>query len=295
MNVSPASISLDLAAFRSQALGSLIGSSSAGRKETGWALARQAALDGVPSSVSSILGKAGGLNGVSPAGRNPALFDPESAYRMMSVIKGNDVSYRAQFFELSEMGAAVSQMRDAGQGIGSIDATTGDPAIASRVQDFVAQYNVWVERFDPDMQRGGLLADTQAAQVARHELAQSVESIFNGARDGVHGLADLGVTIDPSSGRASFDSARLDSVLASNRTGAVDALQEFGANFTRSASLLNSDGNFIPNRLNNLDRVIHYFDEHKVALQNEFGSGDSPAPSGRVAQALAAYNQRYGV
>lgn len=144
------------------------------------------------------------------------------------------------------------------------------------------------------MQNGGLLADVQAAQISRYELKQSIGNVFNGAGDGVHGLADLGVTIDQHSGLATLDTLRLNALLASNKQGGVNALNEFAANFARSASLLNLEGNFIPNRLNNLQRVIDYFAERKISLQNEFGTGDAARPSGVVAQALAAYNQRYG-
>ncbi|MFZ2854163.1 MAG: flagellar filament capping protein FliD [Rhodocyclaceae bacterium] len=286
MSVTAAYLSQSLATFRSQALTSLIGTASG---------AGQSATEGGAPDFSALLAnKVGDVQGLSGAGRNPALYDPESAYKMMSVINGNDVLYKAQFSELSQMESWVAQMENAGQKLSGIDASTGDQEIASRVQEFVAQYNGWVERFNPDMQRGGVLADTQAAQLARHELKESIRNIFNGARDGVHGLADLGIAIDEKSGAASFDSARFDSLLATNRKGAVDALQEFSANFTKSASLLNSDGNIIPNRLDNLSKVIDYFDEHKVSLQNEFGTGDAPRSSGRVAEALAAYNQRYG-
>jgi flagellar capping protein FliD len=185
-------------------------------------------------------------------------------------------------------------MQDAGQSLGSIDSSTSNEDIATRLQNFVGQYNGWVERFNPDMQRGGLLADTQAAQVSRYELDQSIKNIFNGAKDGVHGLADLGISIDQNTKLASLDTTRLNSLLAGNQQGGVDALQEFSANFAKSASLLNSDGNFIPNRLNNLSKVIGYIAENKTSLQSEFGTGDPAKPSGLVAQALAAYNQRFG-
>lgn len=296
MNVSPASISFQLAAFRSQALGSLIGPSSTAGNETLWAaVSRQALSDSEAAGMPSAPGKAGDLKGLSPAGRNLALRDPESAYRMMSVINGNDVSFKAQFSELSQMKSYVAQMQEAGQSLGGIGADASNEGIASRLQSFVAQYNGWVERFNPDLQRGGLLADTQAAQVSRYELDQSIKNIFNGAGNGVHGLADLGISLDPESGLAALDSARLDALLTSNRPGALSALQEFSANFTKSASLLNAEGNFIPNRLNNLSRVIDYFADHKASLQQEFGTGDAAKPRGQLARALAAYQEQYGV
>lgn len=296
MNVSSASISLSLATFRSQALGALISSSSTADNDALWAtIAGKFATQEASADPLSMLGKSGDVKGLSAAGRNLGLYDPESAYKMMSVINGKDVSHKAQFSELSEMKSYLAQMQDAGQSLGGIEMSASNEEITSRLQNFVGQYNGWVERFSPDMENGGLLADMQAAQVSRYELKQSIENIFNGARDGVHGLADLGVSIDPNSKLASLDTARLGSLLAGNRQGGIDALQEFSANFAKSASLLNSDGNFIPNQLNNLSRVIDYYAENKTSLQSEFGTGDPAKPSGQVARALAAYNQRFGV
>lgn len=282
MNLSSASISLGLATFRSQAMNSLFNSADTASEDALWAsLTRQPVVEKGAVSAS--------LNGISPAGRNLALFDPESAYKMMSVINHNDVSYKAQFSELSQMKSDISQMEAEGLALGQLSSSSSNGEMATRLQQFVGQYNAWVERFDPDLQSGGLLADTQAAQVARYELDQSIENGFNGAADGVHGLADLGLVIDPNTHLATLDIARLDSLLASNRQGAVNTLHQFSANFAKSASLLNSEGNFMPNQLNNLSKVIDYFADHKTALQNEFGSGDAARPNAQVAQALAAY------
>jgi flagellar capping protein FliD len=224
-----------------------------------------------------------------------ALPDPESAYKMMTVINGDDVYYKAQFSELSQMKSAVFQMQDAGQGLGSISLSTGIDSIKSQLQDFVGQYNRFIQRFDPDMQQGGLLADTQAAEASRFELEQNVNNRFFGAKDGVHGLSDLGITIDSNTRLASLDATKLDLLLATNKQGVVDTVQEFSANFTKSASLLNADGNFILKQLDNLNRAINFITDNKPSLQAEFGTGNAAKPAGQVAQALAAYNQTYGV
>lgn len=299
MNLSPASILLDLASFRSQALGSLIGSGADGKSDALWqTVFKGVTSDSASASPLSIVSKGGEVSdvkGLSSSGRNLGLFDPESAYKMMSVINNNDVSFKAQFSELSQMKSYVSQMHDAGQHLGSISESSSDESVAAQLQEFVGQYNGWVQRFNPDMEQGGAMADAQAAQISRYELDQSIKNPFNGARDGVHGLADLGISIDPNTKLASLDTGRLNSLLANNRKGAIDTVQEFSANFAKSAELLNSAGNFIPNRLNNLDKVIDYFAEHKRDLQQEFGTGDVAKPSGTIAQALAAYQQTYGV
>ena len=184
----------------------------------------------------------------------------------MTVINNKDVTYKAQFSELSQMQSYVTEMQQEGQSLAGIKTSTSNDSIQSQLEKFAGHYNDWVQRFDADMQKGGLLSDTQAAQVSRYELEQSVENIFNGASDGLHGLSDLGFSIDPNTKLATFDHTKLNAVLASNKQGAVDTLQEFSANFAKSAELLNSAGNFIPNRLANLDRVIDYITDNKTCL-----------------------------
>lgn len=231
--------------------------------------------------------------GLSVTGRNPDLFDPESAYRMMTAINRREVGYKAEFAEMRDMGAMLDSLRGEALALGGVDAAMDGDAIRLRVQEFAAAYNRWIDRFDQGLAPGGLLAGTQAAQVSHWELEQSVESLFNGVRDGLHGMRDLGVTIDAGSDRMHLDSARLDAVLAKNRAGAIGTLRDFSANFARSAELLNAPGNFIPNRLDKLDRVIDYLHDNDQALHAEFGLGDAPRPTGEVARALAVYNAIY--
>jgi hypothetical protein len=240
---------------------------------------------------SSDTAPASGIQGVAPVGRNMALADPESAYKMMNVINNRDVYYKAQFAELSQMKSHIFRMQDAGQSLGSIELSTGNDGIKSRLQEFVGQYNNWILRFSTDLRKEGLLADTQAAQVSHYELEQNIKNRFFGIGHGVRGMGDLGFSIDPNTRLASLDTAKLDALLATNKQGAVNAVQEFGVNFAKSASMLNSDNNFILNQLDNLNRAIHYIADNKDSLQKEFGTGDAAIPTGQIAQALALYNQ----
>jgi hypothetical protein len=295
MNISPASLLFGIADFKSQALSLLTNSAPDFRNDFLSALlAPQQDSNKAPTDILSLL-TGGGIKGLSSDGRNMALFDPESAYKMMSVINNRDVTYKAQFSEISQMQSYVSGMQDAGQSLGSIALSTGNDSIKSQLQNFTDQYNHWIQRFNPDMQKGGLLADTQAAQVSIYELEQSVKNIFNGIKGGVHGLRDLGVSMDPHTKLATLDATKLDAILTANKQGAVDTLQDFSANFSKSAGLLNAKDNFIPNQLNNLNKVIHYVADNKQNLQTEFGTGDPAKPTGQIAEALAAYNQTYGV
>lgn len=228
-------------------------------------------------------------SGVSPTGRNTALFDPESAYRMMTTINHKDVSYKAEFAEMSAMKSELALMQEEGLKLGHLDATATDDEITTHVQQFADAYNRWIDRFDEELESGGILAGTQAAKVSQWELEQSIENIFHGAHDGVRGLPALGLTTDPVNNRAQFDASNLKSILTSNKSGVLGALREFGAHFSRSAELLISEDNFVDNRLDNLGRAIHFIDTNKVALQAEFGRGDDVKPSGNITSALARY------
>lgn len=290
------SLALRLASQRTQSFDSLLGTLSGKGASGGFdaLFGGSSALSGVDGLLSEI-GFGGTVDGLSPLGRKLSLFDPESAFRMMTDINNRDVTYKAQFAELSEMKAAVGEMRRAGETLAARmndAATAGDPAaLAAQLQSFVTQYNDWVGRFEGTVKSGGLLAGTQAAEVSLHELRQSVMNIFNGAAGGVRGMPDLGLSIDPATHLATLDGNRLQSVLASNRDGAVAAVGEFGRHFARSAELLVSEHNFIPNRLANLDRVIDYIGDHRSSLQAEFGLGDPARVSTPVAKALAAYER----
>lgn len=233
-----------------------------------------------PLASVSPLSPVPGVAGLSASGRNLALADPEAAYRMMSLINNVEVQSRAQYAELTRMKTGLQQMQDAGVNLASADGAR------LKVLGFVTQYNNWIARFAPDLQPGGLLAGTRAAQISRYELEQNFNNRFFGADDGVHGMGDLGVSIDPVSHLASVDTAKLDAMLASNRGGVADTLKEFGSNFAKSAGMLVSDGNFVQRQLDNLSRAIHFIYDNKASLQQEFGTGDAPRPV--AADGLAA-------
>lgn len=249
-------------------------------------------------SASSDLMSLLGLNtsqGLSTNGRNLSLFDPESGYKMMSVINSKDVTYKAQFSELSEMKTAVAGMQQAGQTLGKVTDSLDNESIKTKLQAFADKYNEWIKRFDGTVKSDGLLAGTQAAEISLYELEQSVENVFNGAKDGFHGLRDLGFSINQNTNLASIDTSKLDAALSANKSGAINTINEFSANFAKSAELLNSANNFIPNRLANLDRAIDYISDNKSSLQAEFGLGDPAKPSAQVTKALATYNQVFRI
>lgn len=295
------SLKLQIANVESQTVGLLVSSTPASGKASGAAnfadilgagkTAGTSSLDALLSSAAGV----SGTNGVSAAGRNMALFDPESAYRMMTGINRFAVNFKAEASEMSDMKSYISTLQQEAVTLGSTAGSTSNDEIRGRVQAFANAYNGWMQRFGSELQDGGMLAGTQAAKVSQYELEQSIANPFNGAMNGVHGMADLGLSIDPVTKLATVDNARLDATLASNKTAAIDALHEFTAHFAKSAELLNSAGNFITNRLDNLTRAISYIDTNVTSLQAEFGLGDPAKPTGQQAKALANYNATHGV
>ena len=269
MTISATTALHQLTAFRSQALDFLTDTSSG-------------------KSFSNILGdKAGGL---SSSGRNMALFDPESAFSMMTKINGYEVAFKSQFAELSQLGNAVETMESSGTELmNDVDVSDSHADIKSDLQQFVDSYNAWADRFAPSVAAGGMLDNIQAGEISIYELEQSLGSIFNGAMSGFSGLPDIGVSIDPTTHRASIDTTRLDSALAANKTGVVATIDEFAANFAKSADMLNQKDNFIPRQLNNYSGAIEYIASNRSSLEAEFGSGDPAKPTNTQAKALAAY------
>lgn len=291
MNIT-AALTQNIADFQSQVLGSLFGPvGNVAGDLFSTLLGQQTGRNQAPAADPLGAGKS--ANALAAKGRNLSLFDPESAFRLSTHINNRDVLYKAQFAELNQIKSGVSQLQAAGEVLSKIDTETKPAAVEGLLQNFVDRYNHWRESFNADVEQGGLLDNVQAAEVSLYELEQSVNNTFFGAQDGVRGLRDLGISIDPNTHFATLDSQRLAATLGANPQGAVRAIDEFSANFAKSAALLNSDNNFIPNQLNNLGRVIHYIDEHKGVLAQEFGSGDPAIPSGKIAQALALYKQIY--
>lgn len=229
--------------------------------------------------------------GVSLDGRNRALSDPEAAFGMMSQINKNDVSFKAQFAELHDMSQRVEQLEASAASLSNIDTTTSAADITQQMQGFVGAYNAWVERFGQTVQGSGVLQNVQAAEVSLYELEQSVANPFIGAMDGLKGLPDIGLRIDPQTHRASLDENRLNSVLSANKTGVVNAVDQFSAHFAKAADLLNSPDNFLPKQLDNRSRAIDFLAHNIANLRTEFGTGNAAKPEGDIARALDAYKR----
>ncbi|WP_018150125.1 flagellar filament capping protein FliD [Leeia oryzae] len=284
-----------MAGIQSQVMGQLTGSSSADSSGidaiTG---AQTSTTQTSATNLLSMLNHVNNVHGLLAPGRIKTLKDPESGYQMMSIINQASVQYKAQFAELDQMKTAIGQLQQQVAGLSGITTSTDNATIKSNLQACVDQYNNWVDRFGPDVKKGGVLANVQAAEVALNGLNHTLKDRFYGASDGLHGLSDLGLTIDPQTGHASLDTTKLDATLTNNKQGTVDALQAFSERFDKVSDRLTADHNFLSNRMDNLNRAIQYIDDHQTDLAAEFGTGDTAAPTGALADALAWYQQHYG-
>ncbi|WP_157670881.1 flagellar filament capping protein FliD [Chitinibacter sp. GC72] len=236
-----------------------------------------------------------GISGLSPLGRNLALSNPESAYRMMSHINQLGVIYPAQSARLSDMQTGVGELALTAKSLSKIDATADFASVKAQLQNLADQYNQWRRNFDTDLQDPELLVGTQAAQVARYELAQSIASPFHGAQQGIQGMAVLGLTIDPATNMAQLDTQKLSTVWSQQPTAAAAAVSDFASHFAQSATLLTEQNNFFAKQQANLAKVINYMDSNKTKLQQEFGLGDPPQVSAKIARAYADYQRRHGI
>jgi hypothetical protein len=212
-------------------------------------------------------------NSSGGVGTATGLGNSQSVYAMMTRIDGLNLAYKSQYSELSQMDSCLPRLEGAANQLGMTTLAEASDSIVARLQDFAQQYNAWIQRFKPDVQRGAVLANTQAAEVPLYELDQVVENRFIGAKDGFHGMADLGVSIDPASGLMSVDAGQLGAALKDNKQAVVDAVREFSAKFAAAANLLASDDNLIQHRLNNLSGAIGYIGANLGSWQQEFGRG----------------------
>ena len=98
------SLALRMATLQAQSANALTGAAANGTNAA-------SGLDFLINSKLGLQSGATGIPGLSVSGRNMSLFDPESAFTMMSRINSLDATCKAQFSELSEMKAAAACRR----------------------------------------------------------------------------------------------------------------------------------------------------------------------------------------
>lgn len=236
------------------------------------------------------------IPGMSAIGRITSLHDPESAYRMMSIINQAEATYTGQRNSLTQM---RDMLRDLRQEAHSLVKHAKNPegdvqTLSTALGQFKEAYNNWISKFSNDLASGGVLHGNQAATVVRSGLRNTVTDIFLGAAHGFQGLGDLGLNINGRDQLADFNAKEF-AQTASQNIGAVrDTIHQFAVRFEQATTLFASSGNFIDNRQNNLQRALEFIASNKPALQAEFGLGDPAKPvadSGPARAALASYSK----
>lgn len=289
MTTSSAIIASSIATFRAQVLGSMMNLGTGDQASFSDILSKAAAgsSNSALASNTSLLDMI--ASGAPSSGQSMPLYDPQSANRMMTTINRLEVTYKGQYAELNQMESALPQLASAASQISNIGVSDSNDSIKAKLLDFAKQYNAWVQQFKPDVAKGGVLDNVQAGEIPLWELDQVVESPFIGAKEGISGLASIGISIDGQTGLMSVNTDQLDTALGSNKQSVVAALNEFAAKFADEANLLASGDNVVQHRLSNLSAAIGYIDGNVVSWRQEFGAGDAAVSAGKVAQALNAY------
>lgn len=281
---------VDFAQFKLQTLSTMLGSNSDDTSSTDL-------FSGLPNNVSDIFQK---YLGTAPAGSSdtsviPTATDTIGAFstpgqNVSTVINRVDVSFKAQFSELSELKSRIAQQQDAANTLHTITPQSSDADIVAKVNDFIATYNAGVNRFTPDVAAGGVLDGSAEANRARFSLERDIADPLIGASSGVRdGLASLGIQVDPTTLLATVDQTALQASLGSNKNATVNTLTAFAASFSATATSLNQAGNPEDRQLKNLDKAIHWIDDNRADVAKEFGAGEAAKPNQAFAKAAAAY------
>lgn len=175
---------------------------------------------------------------------------------------------------LTRMRERMTELGEASQTLAGLAASQSDAELKQTVQGFLARYNAWDSEFDPYFERGGLLQDNQAGEVARFSLKREIGSIFHGAGRGGYelGLTDMGISFTQD-GQLKFDEAAFNRALATHREGAVQTLKNVAKAFGEAADILTSDGHLLDGRIENALRAVQWAANNQGAVESEFGPG----------------------
>lgn len=210
---------------------------------------------------------------------------------MVTVLNRVEVTFKAQYAELGELAKSLLQGEGAAQKLGRLDAQSSGADIKAALDEFVSTYNAGVNRFAPDVAKGGVLEGSWEAERARFATRREIGNILTGAEAGHKGgLATLGISVDPQTGLASIDAAQFDAALAGNKGRVVAALDDFAESFVAMVDSLTATDHAQSRQMDNLHRAVEWIDANKDAVQQEFGAGKAATPNAAFAKAAAQYD-----
>ena len=280
---------VDFAQFKSQTLSSLFSADPEDSASTDL-------FGGMPSQASTLFEKYLGAAGIpGAASAIPSAADVNSPFsapgqNVMTILNRVDVSFKAQFSELSELKNRIAQQDDAAEALAGIDVRTPDAEILAKVKTFLDTYNAGVNRFAPSVAQGGVLEGSAEANRARFSLMRDINNPLIGAGAGVRdGLSSLGLSVDAATGLASLDEGAFTAALAGNKGATVQTVVDFAKSFDATADSLNAADSPQERQLANLDKAIDWIEENRADIQKEFGPGEAAKPTAAFSKAAAAY------
>jgi len=228
----------------------------------------------------------------TPTGLDSVQLFSSLGQNLVTVINRVEVSFKAQFSELSELKNSLMQEQDAAQKLTMLNGQTSNSDIKAMLAIFIESYHAGVNRFGPDVAKGGILEGSQEAARARFATQREINNILIGAEFGIAGgLTALGISTDPQTGLASIDQTTLDTTLAQNKEANIHTVINFATAFSATVANINAPDNPQDRQLKNLDKAIHWIKDNKSAVEMEFGPGAAATPNQTFARAAAQYDQ----
>ena len=231
-----------------------------------------------------------------PTSTTPTALDAAGGFsrpgqNMVTVLNRVEVTFKAQFSELGEMRHSLATEQAAAKELTKLDSGSTSDDIKAGLTRFVDAYNAGVNRFAPAVDKGGILEGSWEAARARFATQRDISYVLNGAEAGIKGdLAKLGITTDAKTGLASIDSATLDTALSRDQGHVLASVKAFAGTFVTTVDYLNAKDHAQQRQMANLDRAVHWIDEHRAQVQKEFGPGAAATPSQAFAKAAARYD-----
>ncbi len=272
-------MSPELAAFRLHALSSLVSH------------ANNASRQAVPSAdfhatllAARGLGAADLLSQTQPVPASQSLFGQQTHDLLTRLEASNRTflqHYNARVSDIGQESEVLDSMRTRMMELGTasrelerLDPKADSQQIRDALQAFIKRYNDWDAEFDPYFERGALLDNNQAGDLARFSLRREVGTIFHGAGNGgfEKGLTDMGVSITPD-GQLKLDEAAFESAYVRAGNQVVQTLHNMARAFGDSAELLTSDGHLLERRIDNAERAIAWAADKQAEVEAEFGPG----------------------
>jgi hypothetical protein len=235
-------------------------------------------------------------NNELPTSTTPTALDAAGSFsrpgkNMVTVLNRVAVTFKAQFSELGEMRHSLAVEQAAARQLAELDTGSSAADIKAELAHFVETYNAGVNRFAPAVDKGGILEGSWEAARARFATQRDISYVLNGSEAGVKGdLAKLGITTNANTGLASIDNATLDQALSRDKNHVLASVTAFANTFVTTVDYLNAKDHSQQRQMANLDRAVHWIDDHKAEVQKEFGPGAPATPNEAFAKAAALYD-----